>query len=163
MLAICAVGVLLMLLGTLLVIRGTRPSKPMPLALVRPEWSRESIPEAAAQRELDRELDTLLGEIETARRERVMARAFSRPHTPTGVIMPQIDAYIRDAMVATGTPVEPLPRVRSARGSHAPEIHSLTVVEVGDTFEVRSLLHDDPATTFGEDMGTLPAIRRKMA
>ncbi|HTR51641.1 MAG TPA: hypothetical protein VMJ10_13090 [Kofleriaceae bacterium] len=166
MLSIYAVGVMLMVLGTLLVYRGVRARQPVPIVLVRPEWSLDPIAVAAAQRELDRELDQLLVDLDAQRQAQsqtyAMHRAFARPQTPTNVLMPRIEAYIREAMAATGatgTPPEPLPRVRAARGSQAPEIHAVDTVEIGETLVLHSVLRDE-ADYAGDALRTLPLVRR---
>ena len=159
MLSIYAVGVLLMILGTLLVYRGVR-RQPVRFVLVTPERVGEPVAVAAAQRELDRELDQLLLDLESQRQAHAMHRAFARPQTPTNVLMPRIEAYIREAMAATGatgTPPEPLPRIRSARGSQAPEIHAVDTVEIGDTLVLHSVLRDEVTA---DAMRTLPLLRR---
>jgi uncharacterized iron-regulated membrane protein len=126
------IGIAMIVIGCAIVIVWLRRRPASPLQLVR----------VTPRREPDRELDQLLLElaavpvpvaVESRELPAVVSpRQFDRAPTPTAVLMPRIEAYIRDAMAAAGMETAAEPR--------RPKL------VVGDTLHLRSLFATDETT-----------------
>jgi len=131
------VGLALIAVGCLLVIVWLRAPKPAPapLELVAP---RQPVAPPEPNPELDAMIRELMAPVVAPLAPppaAVPVDVFPVEQTPTSVLMPRIDAYIQDALAATGMGLEPLARRRAARGSQPVAIETL---HVGQTVVLRS-------------------------